>query len=90
MLIPTQGVGINRFGYVARLPHAAGGAGVVPALSVTYCTNPRPGWAIENTICADCADFELQCFGPPSARTCQWVQVTDLQTECWNTEEAEQ
>ena len=77
-------------GYAAKISHAAATVGaLIPALSVTYCQNLRPGWAIENRLCGDCADFELQCVGAPGARTCQWVQVSDWRPECWDVEAAQ-
>jgi hypothetical protein len=70
--------------YAAKPNQAVRGGALIPALSVRYCRNAGPGWAIENTLCGECADFQLQriCIGG----TCrlQWVQVSDWQTECWN------
>jgi len=71
--------------YVATPNHAAmKGSAVVPALAVRACRNPRPGWAIPDTLCAECADFQLQrvCIGG-FCRT-EWVQTSDWQWDCWS------
>jgi hypothetical protein len=76
--------------YVANTNQAGvrGGA-LIPALMRRMCQNFRSGWAIESTVCADCADFEVRrvCNG----RTCQlqWVQVSNWESECWNVEAAQ-
>lgn len=65
----------------ARYGADSGGA-LVPAL-VRYCRNPRPGWLADNTMCGECADFDLvrTCYG----RHCRftWVQTSNWQLECW-------
>jgi hypothetical protein len=71
--------------YVATPNYAAlSGAGVVPALRITYCQNVVRGWVIENTLCGDCADFEVVCDP-----TCRGVQVTPWEHQCWEDEFAQ-
>jgi hypothetical protein len=53
--------------------------GVIPALGIRYCQNVVQGWVIENTLCGDCADFQVVC----SRDMCWSVRVTPWQTECW-------
>jgi hypothetical protein len=77
--------------YTATAAHVAvAGHTVSPALGVTYlgihyCQNLRPGWAIENTLCGDCADFVAKyvCVKGGGC-SWQWVQTTDWQPECWD------
>jgi hypothetical protein len=68
--------------YVANPNKAAvrGGA-LTPALSV--CRNLRPGWAIENTLCAECAELLRVC----NLGFCHW-QLGEWHSECWSTNEA--
>jgi hypothetical protein len=61
------------------------GDALVPALFITYCRNPRPGLLIPNTICADCAVYEVVCL--PRIGCLYWP-VSPEEPECWNEAEA--
>src|SRR6266536_1516659 len=74
--------------YAATSRHAAvSGDALVPA-AAKYCRNTRPGWAIPNTLCGECADFAIRrvCLGGKCRL--EWVQVSDWKWECWPTKVA--
>jgi len=67
--------------YVATPNYAAAGNAVIPALPVfRFCKNARPGWAIEDTLCAECATFAIRC----SKTSCWYEQLTPWENECFD------
>jgi hypothetical protein len=74
--------------YVANSQASAKRGALSPALGVRYCQNSRPGWAIENTLCGECADFVVRRVCNGGTCQLQWVRVSDWQTECWNADVA--
>jgi hypothetical protein len=65
---------------VTRNNGALGKHAVIPARGIRFCQNLRPGWVIEETVCAECADFVVRC----DRRHCWWERVSDWQWECWH------
>jgi hypothetical protein len=67
--------------YAASPKHAAVREdALVPALAVTYCRNVWPGWAIANTLCGDCAVFDVR----HSVSGWQVVQISPWEKQCWD------
>jgi hypothetical protein len=70
--------------YAGGAVHGRGRRGALaPALSVTYCKSARPGWAIENSLCGECAEFRIRCIPRIG---CFAQQVSPWRNECWATE----